>query len=87
MTYKGEAEQEALLEAAVAYAEATREDEGGVVLKLTDRDAFLVNLLVKGFLGETLYEPQNTPEVQATFYDIAAQLDEATRRYEQALRG
>lgn len=79
MTYKGEAELEQLLEAAVKYARA-----GENMLELSDREAFLVNLLVKGFLGETMYEPKHTRVVEEAMRRLRDATDEAAERHEQS---
>jgi len=55
-------------------------------LEITDRQAFLINLLAKGFLGETMYTPKDIPVVRAELANLIGETQSASDRFESNTR-
>ena len=51
-------------------------------LEVTDRQAFLINLLAKGFLGETIYEPKRIDVVLDELTTLVGETQDAADRFE-----
>ena len=51
-------------------------------LEVTDRQAFLINLLAKGFLGTTIYEPKRIDVVLDELADLIGETQDAADRFE-----
>ena len=54
-------------------------------LKITDRQAFLINLMAKGVLHETAHEPKQTPEVVVALRRLIEETETASERHDSSL--